>query len=149
MEKKEARLCRNMLSLTRILLYCTRQSNDFCKYTLDSIQNDNYPLLGYSINNEQPWCTASVELNLMWNGATIARRKKAKNQLGENSQWRSLFFFSFLSFFLFRGNFLFLKLKGSTYLPPHILEEGAQPGLPGCFATTWSCNSKHVSDRLP
>lgn len=64
----------------------------------------------------------------------------------------SVFFFSFSFLFLrafFRGKLLsFLKLKKvSTYLPAHVLEEGAQPGLPGRFATAWSCNSEHVVRR--
>lgn len=55
--------------------------------------------------------------------------------------------FFLLSCFLSRKLFVLQAQKGSTYLPAHVLEEGAQPGLSGCFATAWSCNSEHVVRR--
>lgn len=71
---------------------------------------------------------------------SFARREKQINQGGKKGKGKqsSPFFSPFAE--IFRE----IKIRRvSTYLPAHVLEEGAQSGLPGCLSTAWSCNCKH------
>lgn len=52
----------------------------------------------------------------------------------------------FFIFFAFSSREEISPLASSTYLPAHVLEEGAQPGLPSRLAAAWSCN--HIISAL-